>query len=98
MWTQEHRERQRAFEQRRNPTDLTEAQWEQFQPLLPKPAPRGRKLGADVREILNAIRYLSRAGCGWRRCSRTLGRGRPCTGGSGAPCAGFCFGHGTMGR
>jgi putative transposase len=66
MWTKEQRERQRAFEQRRYPTDLTNAEWERIQPLLPKPALRGRKPGVDLREILNAIRYLARAGCGWR--------------------------------
>jgi putative transposase len=66
MWTKEHRERQRAFERRRYPTDLTDAEWERIQPLLPKPAKRGRKPVVDLREILNAIRYLARAGCGWR--------------------------------
>jgi putative transposase len=66
MWTKEHRARQAAFERRRCPTDLTDAEWERMRPLLPKPAKRGRKPGVDLREILNAIRYLARAGCGWR--------------------------------
>jgi putative transposase len=67
MWTKEHRERQLAFErQRRYPTDLTDAEWEQIKPLLPKPAKRGRKPKVDLREILNAIRYMARSGGGWR--------------------------------
>lgn len=67
MWTKEHRARQAAFERRRRyPSDLTDAEWEQIEPLLPKPARRGRKPGVDLRQILNAIRYLARAGCGWR--------------------------------
>ena len=66
MWTKEHRARQAAFERRRYPTDLTEEEWERIRPFLPKPAGRGRKPGVDLREILNAIRYLVRAGCGWR--------------------------------
>jgi transposase len=67
MWTKEHRARQAAFErQRRYPTDLTDEEWERIRPLLPKPARRGRKPGVDLREILNAIRYLARTGCGWR--------------------------------
>src|SRR5215207_9920994 len=66
MWTKEHRARQAAFERRRYPTDLTEEEWERIRPFLPKPAGRGRKPGVDLREILNAIRYLVRAGYGWR--------------------------------
>src|SRR4051812_35336648 len=66
MWTKEQRRRQAAFERRRYPSDLTDAEWERIKPLLPKPAWRGRKPKVDLREILNAIRYLARAGCSWR--------------------------------
>ena len=67
MWTKEHRARQLAFEQRRRyPTDLTDAEWEQIGPFLPEPAKRGRKPQVDLREILNAIRYMARSGGGWR--------------------------------
>src|ERR1044071_5416720 len=66
MWTKEHRERQAAFERRRYPSDLTDAEWERIEPFLPKPARRGRRPKVDLREILNAIRYLARAGCSWR--------------------------------
>ena len=67
MWTKEHRARQLAFERgRRYPTDLTDAEWEQVRPLLPKPPRRGRPPGVDLREVLNAIRYMARSGGGWR--------------------------------
>lgn len=66
MWTKEQRKRQAAFERRRYPSDLTDAEWERIKPLLPKPARCGRKPKVDLREILNAIRYLARAGCSWR--------------------------------
>jgi transposase len=66
MWTKEHRKRQAAFERRRYPSDLTDAEWERIKPLLPEPARRGRKPKVDLREILNAIRSLGRAGCSWR--------------------------------
>ena len=67
MWTKEHRERQLAFERgRRYPTDLTDEEWAQVEPLLPKPAKRGRKRAVDLREMLNAIRYMARSGGGWR--------------------------------
>jgi putative transposase len=67
MWTKGHRARRTGFERRRRyPTDLTDAEWERIGPLLPKPAKWGRRPGVDLREALNAIRYLARAGCGWR--------------------------------
>ena len=67
MWTKEHRARQLAFERgRRYPTDLTDAEWEQVRPLLPKLPRRGRTSGVDLREVLNAIRYMARSGGGWR--------------------------------
>ncbi len=73
MWTKAHRARQAAFERRRYPTDLTDAEWERVRPLLPRPAKRGRKPGVDLREILSAIRYLARAGCGWRMLPTDFG-------------------------
>jgi putative transposase len=67
MWTAEHRARQAVFEKRRRyPSDLTDTEWQQIEPLLPTPAKRGRKPKVDLREILNALRYLARAGCSWR--------------------------------
>lgn len=66
MWTKEHRERQKQFERQRYPTDQSDAEREYIQPLLPPPAQRGRKITVDMREILNALRYLARSDCGWR--------------------------------
>ena len=67
MWTKEQRARQLAFERRRRyPTDPTDAEWEVIRPLLPPPAGRGGPPKADMREVLNAIRYLARSGGGWR--------------------------------
>jgi putative transposase len=57
-----------AIEKRakRCPTDLTDQEWERIKPLLPKPPRRGRKRSVDLREILDAIRYMARSGGGWR--------------------------------
>ncbi|MFZ1429633.1 MAG: IS5 family transposase [Geminicoccaceae bacterium] len=66
MWTKEHRARQARFERRRYPTDLSDEEWAWIVPLLPKPGKRGRPPATDLREVLNAIRYLARTGCGWR--------------------------------
>ncbi len=66
MWTKQQRARQTRFERQRYPTDLTDPEWERVRPLLPRPARRGRKPSVNLREVLNAIRYMARAGVGWR--------------------------------
>ena len=66
MWTKQHRARQARFERQRYPTDLTDEEWECIRPLLPRPARRGRKPSLNLREVVNAIRYMARAGVGWR--------------------------------
>ena len=55
-----------AKKTKRYPSDLTDEEWERIAPLLPKPAKRGRKPAVDLREVLNAIRYMARSGGGWR--------------------------------
>lgn len=46
-------------------TDLTDAQWEILQPLVPPPPGGGRPRTTDRREVLNAILYKLRTGCAW---------------------------------
>ena len=46
-------------------SDLTNAQWEYLQPMLPKPCKRGRP-PTDRRLILNAILYVLKGGISWR--------------------------------
>jgi putative transposase len=48
------------------PTDLTDDEWRVLEPQLPAAKPGGRPRRVDLREIINAIRYLLRAGCAWR--------------------------------
>ena len=48
------------------PTDLTEGQWVRIAPLIPQAKPGGRPRSVDMREILNAICYVTRSGCAWR--------------------------------
>lgn len=47
------------------PSDLTDDQWELIEPLIPKQRKRGRPREVDMREVLNAMLYLSRSGCQW---------------------------------
>src|SRR3954449_7254063 len=52
------------------PSDLTNEQWSVLAPLLPLAPEKGRRREADVREVVNAIFYLNRAGCPWRMLPR----------------------------
>src|SRR5487761_2450451 len=68
MWTSANRGRMAKIEKKTNryPADLTDEERERIAPLLPKPAKKGRKPSVDMREIVNAIRYMARSGGGWR--------------------------------
>jgi putative transposase len=55
-----------ARKTKRYPSDLTDEEWAAIAPLLPAPARTGRKRTTDLREVLNAIRYMVRSGCEWR--------------------------------
>jgi transposase len=52
--------------ERRYPSDLTDAQWEIIEPMLPLPKWMGRPLKHDRRDIVDAILYVVRTGCAWR--------------------------------
>ena len=55
-----------AKKTKRYPSDVTDEEWEGLAPLMPKPGRRGRPREVDFREVINAVRYLVRSGCGWR--------------------------------
>ena len=47
-------------------SDLTDGEWQILEPWIPAAKPGGRPRKHDMREIVNAIRYLLRTGCSWR--------------------------------
>jgi len=52
---------------KRYPSDLTDAQWDNIKHLFPQSdGNRGRPRTYPVREIVNAVLYLTRSGCPWR--------------------------------
>ena len=53
-------------------TDLIDAQWKRINLLLPKTKKRGRK-PKDRRQIVNAVLYLTAAGCQWRLLPKDFG-------------------------
>jgi putative transposase len=48
------------------PTDLTDAEWHLLEPLLPPEKPGGRPRKYPLREVMNGIQYILRAGGAWR--------------------------------
>jgi transposase len=54
-----------ARKARRYAFDLTDEEWAQIAPLMPRPSRRGRPREVDLRGVINALRYLVRSGCGW---------------------------------
>lgn len=54
-----------ARKTKRYPSDLTDEEWKQIAPLMPGSGRRGRPREVDLREVINALRYLVRSGCGW---------------------------------
>jgi putative transposase len=55
------------------PSDLTDRQWAVLQELIPDAAPGGRPRKHDMREVLNALFYLTREGCSWRALPHDFG-------------------------
>ena len=53
------------MERQSYPTDLTDAQWERIEPLIPPAKRGGRPRKTNMREVLNAINYVVRTGCQW---------------------------------
>lgn len=54
------------MERKPYPTDLTDEQWKLIEPFLPEAKLGGRPRKTDLREVVNALLYLVRAGCPWR--------------------------------
>ncbi len=68
MWTPASRGRMARIEKKtkRYPSDLTDEEWSAVEPFMPKAGATGSPRRTDLREVLNAIRYLVRSGCEWR--------------------------------
>jgi len=47
-------------------TDLSDEHWKVLESMLPPPEQFGRKRQVNLREIINALCYMTRAGCQWR--------------------------------
>src|SRR5882762_5820785 len=65
MWTPTTREQHNRKAQRYE-SDLTDEEWRVIEPHLPEPRATGRPRSWAMREIVNGIFYVMRAGCAWR--------------------------------
>jgi transposase len=65
MWTPTTRQQHNPTATRYQ-TDLTDAEWRVIAPQLPKPSATGGPRERPMREIVNGIFYVMRAGCPWR--------------------------------
>ena len=73
MWTPTTRQ-QHSRPVTRYQTDLTDAEWRAIAPHLRKPCATGRPRAWPMREIVNGIFYIMRAGCPWRLLPNDLRR------------------------
>lgn len=55
----------------RYPTDLSDRRWREIQALIPAQGVMGRPRQANMRRVLDAVLYMTRAGCAWRLLPRT---------------------------
>lgn len=69
MWTPTTR-REHSRSRLRYESDVTDAEWALLARHLPPPARTGRPRSWPLREIVNAIFYILRAGCPWRLLPR----------------------------
>lgn len=65
MWTEEARALHAARDER-YPSDLTDAEWSIIGAMIPPAKTGGRPRDTDMREAMNAVRYVLRTGCQWR--------------------------------
>jgi putative transposase len=65
MWTPTTR-REHSRDHLRYGSDLSDAEWAIIAAFMPPPARTGRPREWPMREIMNAVFYVLRAGCAWR--------------------------------
>jgi transposase len=71
VWTSENRCR---YDRRhlRYESDLTEAEWSEVGPLIPRAKPGGNRRTVDIRQVTNGVMYILSTGCQWRAIPKDL--------------------------
>lgn len=68
MWAAEQRARHTGStpkDRKGCRSDISDQEWKLVEPLLPGVARTGRPRKAELRQVINALRYLVRSGCEW---------------------------------
>jgi transposase len=71
MWTAQNRARYNR-DKLRYPSDLTDKEWRQIEPLIPPARRGGRRREVEVREVVNGLLYVLGTGCQWRAIPKDL--------------------------
>ena len=71
MWTVGNRARYNR-DHLRYPSDLTDSEWTQIAPLIPRPRSGGRRREVDERDLVNGMMYVLSTGCQWRYIPKDL--------------------------
>jgi len=71
MWTVENRVRYNR-DRLRYPSDLTDAEWAEIGPLIPRARSGGRRREVDERDLINGMMYVLSTGCQWRYIPKDL--------------------------
>jgi transposase len=71
MWTTENRRRYDR-DRPRHPSDLTDAEWQLIEPLIPPAKRGGGRRTVDMREVVNGVMYVLSTGCQWRYIPKDL--------------------------
>ena len=71
MWTIKNRHRYDR-DQLRYPSDLTDAEWQHIEPLIPSAKRGGGKRTVNMREVVNGVMYVLSTGCQWRYIPKDL--------------------------
>ena len=71
MWTKDNRARYDRSALR-YPSDLTDAEWAEVAPLIPRSKRGGNKRTVNVREVVNGVMYILSTGCHWRVIPKDL--------------------------
>jgi transposase len=71
MWTIENRAKY-SRDHLRYPSDLTDDEWAQIEPLIPPAKKGGNKRRVDMRAVVNGVMYILSTGCQWRYLPKDL--------------------------
>ena len=71
MWTTKNRKRYDRS-RLRYPSDVTDAEWNLIEPLIPPAKRGGRKRQVNMREVVNGLMYILSTGCQWRALPKDL--------------------------